>query len=253
MTQISQIITDAYRDNNLIPVTQSPTTAEQTEALARLNAFYDSIFGVELGIEMCDWPAPPSRTSPVAARYPRLPENDDLPDDVWPYPPANVRILTKLSQKTTIYLDSSPSDGARMALADIGSSADLVLDANGRKIEGALTLTLTPASVAPLEWFYRSDLGEWVRISSLSLTDDSPLPGEFDDFLILALSIRLAARVGKQAGLARNDIRRMVKKIRTRYRQKAIPTIDSIHKIGRSRANGIYTEGLIGSGGGLFR
>jgi hypothetical protein len=251
MTQISQIITDAYRDNNLIPVTQSPTAAEQTEGLSRLNAFYSSIFGVELGIEMCDWPTPPSRTSPVAARYSRLPQNDDLPDNVWPYPPSNVRLLTKITQDTTVYLESTPSDGARMALADIGSTGNLTLDANGRKIEGALTLTIDPAATGPLEWFYRTDKGEWVRIISFALTDESPLPKEFDDFLILALSIRLAARVGKQAGLARNDIRRMVKKVKTRYRQKVIPTIDSVHKIGRTRANGLYGGG--GTGGSLFR
>lgn len=236
MTTISQIITAAYRDNNLIPVgtatnPAAPTTAEIAEALTRLNAFFRSIFGVELGIELSDWAVPPSRTSPVAARYSRKPLNQDLPDDVWPYPPSNVRVLMNITSATTIYLPSNPDDGARLGLTDIASTATLTLDANGRRIESAATLAIAPGT-DPLEWFYRADLGSWVRIVTFVETDESPLPTDFDDFLILALSIRLSGRVGKTAQTQRADVQRMIKKIKARYRQEEIQTIGSDIKVG---------------------
>lgn len=39
MALVSEIIKDAYREANLIPITQSPTLDEQTEALRLLNRF----------------------------------------------------------------------------------------------------------------------------------------------------------------------------------------------------------------------
>ena len=49
MTTVSQLITDAYRESNLIAVNSSPTSPEQTEALRLLNRVVKSLFGNEMG------------------------------------------------------------------------------------------------------------------------------------------------------------------------------------------------------------
>lgn len=247
MATILEIITASYRDNNLIPVGTAPTDLEIAEALTRLNAFFRSIFGVELGVELSDWTVPPSRTSPVAARYSRKPLNEDLPDDIWPYPPSNSRVLMNTTKVTTIYLPSTPNDGARFSVVDIRSTSNLTLDANGRNIDGAASVDVIPGS-SPLEWFYRADLGDWVGVKTFLVTDNSPLPDEFDDFLILALSTRLSGRVGKSAAIARADVQRMIKKVKARYRQSEMPTTGSRSKVGPLTNSGAYSFG-----GGLLR
>ena len=49
MALVYEIIKDAYREANLIPINQSPTLDEQTEALRLLNRFVRSIFGNKAG------------------------------------------------------------------------------------------------------------------------------------------------------------------------------------------------------------
>lgn len=220
MTTAQEIIDQAFREGQLIPVGASPTSDERTEGLGRLNSFIKSLFGFELGELTAEWQVPPRSTAPVSARYPLEPVDEKLPSDVWPYPPPNVTLSTKISSATTVYLDQNPRDGARVRLADAGSSANLTIDANGRTIEAAATITVTPASDAPREWFYRKDKSDWVRLATLALNDAVPFPEMFDDLLITGLAIRLAPRNGQpvhNATLAR--YRDMQRKFKAHYKQ----------------------------------
>ncbi|NJL70945.1 MAG: hypothetical protein HC888_04670 [Candidatus Competibacteraceae bacterium] len=220
MTTAQAIVDQAFREGQLVPVGASPTTDERTEGLGRLNAFIKSLIGFDLGELTVEWQVPPRSTSPVSARYPLEPVDEKLPDDVWPYPPPNVTLSTKISSATTIYLDQSPCDGARVRLADAGSSANLTINANGRTIEAAATITVTPASDAPREWIYRKDKSDWVRLSTLSLDDTVPFPEMFDDLLITGLAIRLAPRNGqatsKDTYITYNA---MLRKFKAHYKQ----------------------------------
>lgn len=199
MTTASDIIAQAFREANIVPIGQTPTPNEQAEALPRLNNFIAWLFGTKLGELSWDWPIPPQRTAPVAARYPLRPENNALPSDVWPYPPNNVRLLAGNDTAETIYLPFSPNPGARIAVLNVGSTAPVTLNANGRFIEDAPSVVVTPATDAPREWFYREDIGSWRRVTVLALTDESILPAVYDDLLVCALAIRLAPRFGQQA------------------------------------------------------
>ena len=219
MTLSSDIIAQAFREGNLVAVGAQPTTEEQTEGLDRLNNFVSALFGFNLGVYLQDWSVPPSTTAPIYARYPLLPADEALPPEVWPYPPSNVRLLSRLSTATTVYLQARPEDGARIAFRDIGATATLTLDANGRLIEGALTKDLV-AGASGAEWFYRADLGDWRLLGTLALTDSSPLPPEFDDLLITGLSIRLSARYGNEPSSGTALVfKDMLDKLRTRYAQ----------------------------------
>lgn len=224
MTTAQTIVNDAYRENNIVAFGQTPDTNQSTEGLTLLNRILYSFYGDVLGEYLMDWPVPSTtRTAPVNARFPLSPADEALPDDVWPYPPNNVRLVAKLSTATTVYLPFEPNDGAFVGLADAGSTAsiNLIIDANGRKIEGNPTLTVVPNTTTTARWMYRADLADWVRLNVLTLTDSSPLPFEFDDTLTALLAVRLAPRYGREvrettAAVASDGYERL----RKRYKQE---------------------------------
>lgn len=71
------------------------------------------------------------------------------------------------------------------------------------------------------EWFFREDLGTWVRCTPLTITDELPFPREFDDFFITMLAIRLNPAYGvaldQQSQLVLDRARTSM---RARYRQE---------------------------------
>jgi hypothetical protein len=60
MTVASSIITDAYREGNIIPMGSTPNANQQTEALSRLNVILTSTIGNEVG----DVPRRPQLSAP---------------------------------------------------------------------------------------------------------------------------------------------------------------------------------------------
>ena len=197
MTTARQIINDAYRENNLVAVGVTPNDAEVAEALPRLSNIVRSLFGSKLGIFPKDWQIPPTRTSPIDARYPLRPANTELPSDVWPYPPPNVRLVALQTAPTTVYLPPEPSDGAVAYVVPGGADFvvnPLTLDGNGRLVLGAPTLVQDVALSAPRLLMYRADLSNWVEITALAEGTEMPFPEEFDDYFITALNIRLTPR-----------------------------------------------------------
>lgn len=220
MTQVNKLITQSFREGNLLPIGKAPTPDEVAEALDRLQNNVTCYFGYELGEKLEDWNVPSrQRTAPVSAHYPFTPYKDDKPADVYLYPPPNVRLVTHIVGSTRVYLQQQPEDGARMGFVDIGSTAFLIIDANGRLIEGDFDISVDPPD--PQEWFYRADLGNWMRVPTvLALTDESPFPAEFDDLLISDLAIRLSSRFGvdPRAGTVQT-YKNKLDQMKARYRQ----------------------------------
>lgn len=234
MTLVSQLITDAYREGNLIAVGKTPTTDEKTEALGRFNSFMLGLYGYDLGENLVDWQVPGKlRTAPVAADFPQLPYPSeslgffeplplaaDATNDVWPYPPQNSRIVFGGTSNVTVYFTSQPNDGARMAFVANGdATGTITLDGNGRTIEGATSQAYS-APYAARQWLYRADLGDWVVVTTLALTDQCPFPAELDDLWVCGLAIRLAPRYGKQIHEGTAAAFAAAKKtMKTRYKQ----------------------------------
>lgn len=243
MTTALSIILDGFREGNLIPVGQSPTAAEQTEALRRLNRFIAGVFGEEMGENLADWPVPlPQRTAPVAANFPQLPYPLGLDGNLLGgptystvasafafYPPKNSRLVFG-GVTNTVYFPEQPDDGSRMAIVQGSGAGDggavgqvLTLNGNGRTIETANTKTFTFASpaAAPVQWLYRADLGDWVKISfALALTDDIGFPFDLDDLWVCMLAIRLAPAYTKTTAPETSaTAMKMLKKLKARYRQ----------------------------------
>lgn len=245
MTTALAVITDGFREGNLIPIGTDPTDDEQAEALRALNRFIAGVFGEEMGENLIDWPAPlPQRTAPVAANYPQIPypmglDGDllgvplptSLSNDFAFTPPKNSRIVFG-GVTSTLYFPEAPDDGSRMAVVQGSGAGDsgapgkiLTLDGNGRQIEDPAdsgiknTVALTDP-VSPVSWLYRADLGYWIVVADLAIDDELPFPSELDDLWVCMLAIRMAPRYGKQtAPETSNTAMRMMKKLKAKYRQ----------------------------------
>lgn len=216
MAVVSEIIKDAFREANLIPIAQSPTLAEQEEALRLLNRFVRSMFGNEAG----------DKLQPYSVGNNNVVSND-LPfvfDFSSPsYVPLNARLIVNLTAATTLNLHPEPEDGSRLGVVDVSGNFDvfnLTLVGNGRSIEAATTTVLNTASLTK-EWFYRADLGNWVAITDLALDDVFPLPLEFEDLFVIGLATRLNPRNGVAIDdQAMMHFRRQRNLFRARYAQK---------------------------------
>ena len=170
-TQAQTIIQAAYRESNIIPAGATPTTAENTEALERLNRYIMGVYGFELGEPMQDWPVPaPQRTAPTSANYPQLPFPLDAQGGlttapfqadpsllIYMFPPKNSRIVFG-SVTGKAYFPEAPDDGSRMMLVQGSGAGDggvpgatLTLDGNGRTIGGANTQAYSQP-VATTQW-----------------------------------------------------------------------------------------------------
>lgn len=190
MTLISSIITDAFREGNILPLGKPPTVDQAAEALRRYNAVVAALYGGDAGESLQDWPL---------GNYGR-----EHPDTSWTegqrkHPIINRRILALQTGAMTVYLTVRPQDGARYAIADpFGRLAanPVTLDGNGRIIAGASSVVLNTNGLFR-EWFYRADLGAWVQLSALLSTDENPFPAEFDNFFICLLALRLNPAYGR--------------------------------------------------------
>lgn len=192
MTLISSVITDAYRESNIIALGKAPNDLQAAEALRLLNGLFSSIYGGEAGENLQDWPLGNyGRQSP---NY-----NIEASNHRINHPFINRRLIAVNEEAKTVYLTLRPQDGSRMGIADpYGrlSTVPITLDGNGRTIEGNSTLLLNADGLFR-EWFYRADLGDWVRLTGKDLTDEMPFPAEFDNFFTILLAMRLNPRNGR--------------------------------------------------------
>lgn len=224
MSTAAQIITAAFREGNFIAVGETPTAEEIAEALPRLQNLIDSLFGVEIGESYRDFFIPSEFVVAAPLRSPLSPASSTTATaaDLWKYPPPNSRMIVKATSAYTLQLPANPSDGARLMFLNIGSAAvNITLNGNGHLIENAASLTDTVANLHSRKWFYRADLGDWVRIEALAdETANMPLPVEFDDYFICGLAIRFAPRfqvsIAEETASRFNDVR---KRLKSRYRQ----------------------------------
>lgn len=217
MTTVTQIITDAFRQSNLIALGVSPTTAQQDEALRYLQRIVKSVFGNEAGEQLSAFPI----GSKSISRPSGYPFWDGIPDQDW-YVPKNTRVMLNLTYSVPLYLTPQPDDGTRFAVIDVSNNLEtypVVLHGNGALIEGQTQTTLN-INGFDAEWFYRADLGEWKRYAPITLIDTFPFPEEFDDFFITMLALRLnpayGATIDDQSQLVLNRAR---SQLRSRYTQ----------------------------------
>lgn len=191
-TPVTTLINDAYRESNLTGLSGSPTTAEQAEALVLLNRFIDSLWGAEMGENLINIPF--GLNNVVTTGIEPIYYNDIINT----YVPINTRLLCNLTAPETVNMPPQPNDGTRMQFVDVSGNFQtypLTVTGNGRNILGNPTITLSANNYNQV-FFYRADLANWMKVSDLQLTDVSPFPEEFDDFIIIGLADRINVRNG---------------------------------------------------------
>ena len=216
-TPIINIITDALRETNLIPLGSAPTTVQQTEAFSKLQSIVSSVLGNEVGENLNPFPLGQDNiTSPKG--YPWW--NNSLPGNL--FVPTNIRIMCNLTAEGFVNFHPKPHDGARMGIVDVSGNFgtnELTIYGNGRMIEGESEMTYNTAGEVR-EWIYREDLGGWVVVVPLTLTGNMPFPPEFDDFFIIRLAMRLNPRYGQVMHPASMEtLKEMTMKLTARYSQ----------------------------------
>lgn len=217
MTQVSQIVTDAYRKSNLIAIGQVPSAEQQVEAVRELNRFLQGALGNEIGDPLDAFPI--GRVG--IAKPSGYPWWDTVPDAEW-FVPKNTRLMCNLDESLDIYLHPTPDDGTRFAINDVSGSfgtLPVTIHGNGALIAGAGTLVLDESNFEG-EYFYRSDLGQWMQASPLEWDTEFPFPLEFDHYFItlLAMSLNPAYGVSMDPQTAQL-MARSKSKIVARYKQ----------------------------------
>lgn len=222
MTTIRQLITDGLRESGVLAAGETPEADIFDEALRKVNTLYRGLLGAELG--------EPLKTVNYgkAGLSNTFSKNEDMSSDVNAvYFPENIRLLFNIEDEETIYLHPNPNDGARIAVIDNGgnfATYNVTLNGNGRQIESADTVALATNSLAR-EWFYRADLGNWMRVSDLEADTESPFPSEFDDLITTLLAFRLNPRFAAQTSEEMSVVLRRIRSLfRARYRQVAEQT-----------------------------
>lgn len=217
MTTIRQIVTDAFREAGIVAVGDTPEADSLDEGVNRLNTLYRSLFSNELGEPLT---AINYGKAGLDNAYAKDEDVSSIIDAT--YVPSNTRLMLNLDEAKTLYLPPNPQDGARVAVIDNGGNLatyNITLNANGRQIELTDTVVLSTNSLNR-EWFYRADLGNWVRVLDLDVDAQSPLPVEFDDFLVTLLAFRLNPRYGAETSQEMVEVLKRLRRIfRARYRQ----------------------------------
>lgn len=221
MSLVLAIIKRAHRESNLIAAGRTPTTIQQEEAFELLQNLIDSVIGSDVGENLEEWPL--GNYGRDAISY--------LCRTAWEieHPPINVRLVASHDMPMTVQMPADPSPGARVAIIDPYlrlATYPVVLEGNGRAIEGATSITLAD-NATNRSWLYREDLGQWVRVSDLELEGDFPFPREFDDYFAIKLAMRINPRFGgtlNELSLAR--LKEAKQQLQARYIQSAPLHID---------------------------
>lgn len=217
MTLVSTIISDAFRQSNLLALGTSPTADQQTEALRYLNRLVRSVMGYEVGDPLTAFPI----GQVGIVRPSNFPAYNTTPTVEW-FVPKNTRVVLNLDTSIDLYLHPMPNDGTRVAINDIAGSLatyPVTIHGNGRMIQGATEVILSTAGLDQ-EWMFRADTGDWVVAAPLVTTDAIPFPEEFDDYFITMLAMRLNPSYGVQMDpQAQQTLRRAQTQLTARYKQ----------------------------------
>ena len=248
-TLMSEIIVQAFREGNFVSLGEDTTTEELAEAVPRLRNLINAVIGFELGELQRDWYVPQEHDPEAPIRFPLTPSGlGTTSASPYQYPPSNVRLLVKLTSSRTLYLPAHPFDGARISYLDMGSTvtADTTIDGNGRLIESAATIVtdldaVTPVTFHGRTWFYRADLGDWIRFTDLQSTDTVPTPPEFDQLWITGLAISLAPRFQIQIqDQVKSTYMDMLARLKKRYKQsERLPSAVEMRQLFRYENTGL--------------
>jgi hypothetical protein len=227
MTTLRDIINKAYREAGITAVGETPDADQNAEGLGALNNLIVGMYDNEFGEEMQTVNYGINGLTNV---YAQAEDQSGTIDST--FLPENTRLIMNVGAAATIFLPPNPRDGARFGINDIKGNFgtyNITIKGNGRFIENAPSVILN-TNYTVSEWFYRSDIAAWTKVSDLAEDDPMPWPQAFDDYFITLLAFRLNPRYGAQTDQNMVDILKAAKKrFRAKYRQiKEMPSEDGL-------------------------
>lgn len=214
MTPVSDIITQALRESNIVALGAAPSTAQSTEAFSFLKSLVAGVYGDDVGERVQDW-----LVGNAGVHWPYMRGWDSLR---WKYPIANSRIILDHQSPQILYWPIDPDNGARMQVVDLTgelATNTVTIDANGRLIEGARTLVLNTNNLNRT-WIFNADTSEWVVLDYIASDGEMPFPIEFDDYFIIKLAARLNPRYGRSlSDLSIARLSELQERLESTYRQ----------------------------------
>lgn len=218
MTLVSEIITDAYRETDIISINATPTAAELAEGLRLLNRVRLSVIGNEAGENLEEYPIGRNNVDAPSG----FPYDQDYLYQDW-FLPVNKRAVMNLETPFTLRLHPKPNDGARFGIVDASlnfATNPVTIDGNGRLVDGATSVVLNTNGYSGT-WFYSAATATWDLVdASVLLADVWPFPPEFDSLFVTMLALRINPRHSLQMdpqSLA--EYRRVLGQFKARYRQ----------------------------------
>lgn len=215
MATLRKIVTDAYRESGILQKGAALDADQLQEGLDKLLMLVDNVFGEEVGGPYVDLNY---GSNEVFNSFSIGSNKQTEIDNSFAKP--SYRLFVHNSEAKTVYLDPSPYDGARFSVVDAAknfSTKPLTIVADTRSIEGQNQIVLNTDG-ANVSWFYRADVGNWVKLTPLNVDDEMPFPSQFDDYFIIKLATRLHPRYLVQtAQETMMHYKEMQRKFRSRY------------------------------------
>lgn len=191
MTAIADILERSFFEAGLTTELQHATPTQTNNAMQTLATLIDFLYGTNAGEYLQPWPL---------GNFGRTTQSRmSLSEQMLRWPQQNARLVAVNEEAITVYLPTDPSDGARIGIMDPLNhlaAAPVTIDANGRSIENVGNVVLNTNGTNRI-WFYRGDLGNWVRIVPLVITDEMPFPSDYDQMFIIMMAMRLNPAYGR--------------------------------------------------------
>ncbi len=206
MTLTSQLITDGYRESNLIALGADADAAQGEEGLRLLSRLVSSVFGNEVGESLSDWTFPPVN----AVFY------------CWDYIPPDTRLVIGANAGSRSFnVNPYPENGDRLQLIDAGSgfaTNPVTLIPGPATFAGSSSNFVANTDGFNRTWIYQADAANWVQITPLDPVADFPFPEAFDDAFIGLLATRLSPRYQRDLSPeSRASLQRSISQLRAAY------------------------------------
>ena len=209
---VQQIVTDALRESNLIPVGEAPGSDQSAEALRLLNRIVAGVYGNDVGERLDTW---------LVGTIPSMPLWTSLQ---WQYLQGDYRVYVNANSAQSLYMPAAPQDGDRIGLLDVNgnfATYNVTLIPNGKKVEGSISNFVANTNSFNRVWMYSAEDGDWKKISELVLTDTFPFPTAVEDAFVTMLALRLNPRYGRSLSPETNAAMvRAMSLLKARYRRK---------------------------------
>lgn len=233
MTTARDIVTQALREGGILALGETAEAASLEEGLQRLNVLLRSTYGFDVGESLKVYNIGLFGITTEEG----IEASSEIPGTY--YIPSNSIIHANLTDASAVYLDPNPEDGARIGVLDVAGNFgtyNFELNANGKKIAGGTYVTLSTNGEL-YEYFYRADLGEWLKVSTLAASDAIPFPPEFDDYFITLLAFRLSRRYGQEVS---PEMMATMTKARSQFRARYSQIREKASEAGWRKINPSY-------------